>query len=170
MTRLAESIGCGWGWRRPWSGGLRALALSAMLCWAGAPTDAPAADTGQARSPTPPAFAAHWRDLFLSVRGPSARLGGGLRSSIGVGSEDLAEDASPGPEADRPLRRKWFNATVSWQPASRLMVSASYSHLLLVRPHPGEDFPALSAAPEVAPPLPPAEGRGIISLRAAIRF
>lgn len=170
MTRLADSNGYGCTRRPAVRRALQSLALSGMLCWAGAPAVAPAADTRQARPAASPEIAAHWRDLFLSVRGPSARLGGGLRSSVGVGSEDLAEDASPGPEADRPKGRKWFNATVSWVPASRLTVSASYSHLLLVRPDPGEDFPALGAAPEVAPPLPPAEGGGIICLRAALRF
>ena len=170
MTRLADSPEGSRGWRPLPGRGLRALALSGVLCWAGAPVEAPAAETRQARLPATLGIAAHWRDLFLSVRGPSARLGGSLRSSIGVGSEDLAADASPGPEADPPMRRKWFNATVSWQPASRLTVSASYSHLLLARPHPGEEYPALAAAPEVAPPLPPTEGRGIVCLRAALRF
>lgn len=170
MTQLADSIGGGRRWRSLGGHGLRALALGAMLCSGAASADTPTAETRQARPPASLGIAAHWRDLFLSVRGPSARLGDGLRSSIGVGSENFAEDASPGPEADQPMRRKWFNATVSWQPASRLLVSASYSHLLLVRPHSGEEFPALSAAPEVAPPLPPAEGGSIICLWAALRF
>ena len=68
------------------------------------------------------------------------------------------------------MRRKWFNATVAWQAASRLTLSASYSHLLLVRPEPEDEFMALGAPPPVAPPLPPTEGRGIICLWAALRF